>query len=138
MLGDLLAEEKGRITGQRILKPDLYGKPRIEISAIGEGKIRKKIEYMEIWTYITEQRSDGVQYGQGIGIMTIKGSNEVVSVKGQGIGRITESGIMRYVGIDFYSTSPTGKLSFLNESVGIFEYEPEKTGNYTAKVWEWR
>ena len=138
MLGDLLAEEKGLITGKRVLEPDIRGQPRIEISAIGEGKIRGKIEYTEIWTYTTEQRLDGVQFGQGIGIMTIKEINEPVYIKGQGIGKPSESGILRFVGTDFYSTSSNGKLSFLNELVGIFEYEPEKSGNYTAKVWEWK
>ena len=138
MLGDLLAEEKGLITGKRVLEPDIHGQPRIEISAIGEGKIRGKIEYTEIWTYTTEQRLDGVQFGQGIGIMTIKEINEPVYIKGQGIGKPSESGILRFVGTDFYSTSSNGKLSFLNELVGIFEYEPEKSGNYTAKVWEWK
>jgi len=97
MLGDLLAEEKGMITGKRILEPDIHGQPRIEICAIGEGKIRRKMEYTEIWTYTTEQRLDGVQFGQGIGIMTIKESNEIVYIKGQGIGKTTESGILRFV-----------------------------------------
>ena len=138
MLGDLLAEEKGLITGKRVLEPDIHGQPRIEISAIGEGKIRGKIEYTEIWTYTTEQSLDGVQFGQGIGIMTIKEINEPVYIKGQGKGKTTESGILRFVGTDFYSTSSNGKFSFLNELVGIFEYEPEKSGNYTAKVWEWK
>ena len=138
MLRDLLAEEKGVITAQRVLEPNIYGQPRIEISARGEGKIRRKIEYTEIWTYTTEQRSDGVHYGQGIGIMNIKESNEIVYVKGQGMGKTTKSGILRFVGTDFYSTSSKGKLSFLNELIGIFEYEPEKSGNYSAKVWEWK
>ena len=70
--------------------------------------------------------------------MTVKNNiKEVVFVQGQGLGKITEFGTMRYVGTDFYSTS-SEKLSFMNELVGIFEFELKKSGEYNAKVWEWK
>jgi hypothetical protein len=34
----------------------------------------------------------------------------------------------------FYRTSSTGKLAFLNNLVGLFEYEWDEGGNSTAKV----
>ncbi|MGD1835382.1 MAG: hypothetical protein ACPKQO_06645, partial [Nitrososphaeraceae archaeon] len=135
MLGDIIAEEKGRILAQRVLDVNVNGKPRLEVSAVGEGMIKGNIEYTETWTYKTEERSDCFQYGKGIGVMTLKDdNNQIVNIRGQGIGRMTKSGIMRYVGADFYSTSCSGRLSFMNELVGIFEYELDKTGYYTAKV----
>jgi hypothetical protein len=41
---------------------------------------------------------------------------------GQGIGRITGPGKIRFTGSLFFNTSSTGKLAFLNNLVGVFEY----------------
>jgi hypothetical protein len=47
----------------------------------------------------------------------------------------------RYVGSAFCSTSSsttTGKLGFLNNVVGVFEYEVDENGNSGGKIWEWK
>ena len=137
MFGDLIAEEKGRIIGRRVLHDDLNDKPQLEISAIGEGKINGDIEYTEVWTFKEKERSNGFKHGKGTGILTVKNNKDVVFIRGQGLGKITEFGITRYIGTDFYSTS-SEKLSFMNEMVGIFEFELKKSGEYNAKVWEWK
>ena len=36
------------------------------------------------------------------------------------------------------STSTTGKLAFLNNMVGVFEYETDEMGNSEGKIWEWK
>jgi hypothetical protein len=38
----------------------------------------------------------------------------------------------------FYRASSTGKLAFLNNLVGVFEYEVDEAGNTQYKVWEWK
>ena len=43
----------------------------------------------------------------------------------------------------FYKSSSTisitnGKLSFLNNKIGVFETEVDESGNSTEKVWEWK
>jgi hypothetical protein len=40
--------------------------------------------------------------------------------------------------LPFYRTNSTAKLSFLNNLVGLFEYEWDEDGNSSAKVWEWK
>ena len=49
MLGDLFYQAKGRITSKRVI--DLEG-PKIESSYFLEGKMRGKIEVVEIGTFI--------------------------------------------------------------------------------------
>jgi hypothetical protein len=44
----------------------------------------------------------------------------------------------RYVGSIFCRTSSTGKLAFLNNMVGIFEYEADENGISRGKMWEWK
>jgi hypothetical protein len=42
-------------------------------------------------------------------------------------------------GSAFYSTSSTGKLSFLNNFLGVFETEVDNaSGDAKEKVWEWK
>ncbi|MGA7369289.1 MAG: hypothetical protein WBX01_09175 [Nitrososphaeraceae archaeon] len=138
MLGDLIGEGKGKLTGQRIL--EIHGEiaPRLEMSVSGEGKTKGNIEYTEMWTYWSERGQDGTQYGEGNGLWMTKDGNEVVTMTGQGVARMTDSGSIRYVGSNFYSTTSTGKLAFLNNVVGIFEYEVDKEFNYRNKIWEWK
>jgi len=38
----------------------------------------------------------------------------------------------------FYRASSTGKLAFLNNLVGVFEYEVDEAWNTRHKVWEWK
>lgn len=63
---------------------------------------------------------------------------EVVSVKGQGMGRMTESGSIRHVGSNSYSTTSTGRFAFFNSTVGVSEYNVDSEGNFTGKTWEWK
>ena len=139
MLGDPVSRASGKVTGQRVLEVLEEMTPQVEISISGEGKLRGDIEFKEMWTYCTEQRSDGVEYAEGYGVMMTKGgSNEVATMTGQGVGRMTESGIAQYRGTYFYSTSSTGKLAYLNNLVAVFEYDVDKEGNYNDKTWEWK
>ena len=36
------------------------------------------------------------------------------------------------------SISTNGKLSFLNNKIGVFESEVDESGNSIEKVWEWK
>lgn len=37
-----------------------------------------------------------------------------------------------------HTSSTTGKLAFLNNMVGVFEYETDEMGNSEGKIWEWK
>jgi len=55
---------------------------------------------------------------------------------GEAVGRLSSSGIKWRV--IFYRTSSTGKLSFLNDLVGLFEAEMDTEGNFSENIWEWK
>ena len=132
MLGDLIYEHKGKVTGQRVLD---VSPPRVETSFSDIGTLKGGITVSEIGTYWSEARSPGILYG-GI-IMTIDGT-EVATWKGGGIGRM--SGVVKVSirGAIYWSTTSTGKLASLNNLVGVFEFEIDEAGNTSAKVWEWK
>ncbi len=133
-LGELIVEDRGKITGQRVL--DAEG-PKIETSMTMEGKYRGA-ETTEIATYWSLPRQGGVMYGEGQGIITTRDGQETATWTGQGTGKAT-GGKIRFRGSIFFRTSSNaGKLSFLNNLVGVFEFEADEQGNCSSKVWEWK
>jgi hypothetical protein len=86
-LGELIIEERGKITGERVLDVQV---PKMETSFTVEGNYKGKISFR---------------------------------------------------GSLFFKVPPTfegGKLSDLNNIMGVFEYEVDETGNCSVKVWEWK
>jgi len=133
MLGDQIAELKGKIMVQRVL--DVQG-PTMETSVSASGSI-KGTQVKETLTFIAKPTSPGVLHGVGQGVL-MAGESEIVSNTGEGIGRITSSGGVQWRGAIYYSTSSTGKLAFLNNVVGVFESELDAEGNFSDKIWEWK
>jgi hypothetical protein len=117
MLGDLISEEKGKITSQRVLDVE-GGEPKIETSFSATGTYRG-VETTATVTYWGTPRLGGAIYGEGQAVLMSKDGQEMVTWTGQGIGRFTSPGKTRFTGSLLYSTSSTGKLAFLNNLVGI-------------------
>ncbi len=135
MLGDLFYEAKGRITSKKVL--DLDG-PKTESSYILEGKMRE-IEVEEIGTFTSTPISPGLFYVEGKDIVTVKGSDdEMATVKAQSISKLIMDSSKIVTGSNFYHSSNTGKLSFLNNLVGVHEASVDKDGHIIYKVWEWK
>ncbi len=140
MLGEQYLELSGRITGQRVL--DVEG-PTIETSVATKGTIRG-VQVQEIITFVGRPTAEkGVLHGVGQGVITTAasaggGEPEMVTYTGEGIGRISPSGSVKWRGSVFSRTSSDGKLSFLNNMVGVFESETDADGNFSEKIWEWK
>jgi hypothetical protein len=135
MLGDLFYEAKGRITSKRIL--DLDG-PKTESSYFLEGKMRE-IEVEEIGTFTNTPIAHGFFYVEGKDIVTVKGSgDDMATVKSQSISKLIRDSSKIVTGSNFYQSSNTGKLSFLNNLVGVHEASVDKDGHIIYKVWEWK
>ena len=63
----------------------------------------------------------------------------MATVKVQGISKSYEDSSLKVVsGSNFYRSSNNGKLSFLNNLVGVHEASVDKDGNILYKVWEWK
>ena len=66
------------------------------------------------------------------------GVPEMVTYTGEGVGRFSSSGSVKWRGSVFFRTSSDGKLAFLNNMVGVFESEIDADGNFSEKLWEWK
>jgi hypothetical protein len=132
MLGEQIAELKGKMVGQRVL--DAEG-PTIEISVSARGNV-KGTQVNETLTYVARLTSSGVLHGDGRGVM-MAGESDLASYTGEGLGRLTSSGTIWH-GAIFYKTSSTGKPSFLNDVIGLFEAGMDSEGNFSENIWEWK
>ncbi len=135
MLGEILYEEKGKTTGVRVISSE-GGEVTVEVSLQTEGRIQGVAE-TSLWTYWSKTRSDGSMYGEGKGFMTTK-DGDVVNLMGNGAARSRRSdGSVHYRGAIYFQTT-SEKLSKLNGTTGIHEYDVDSEGNAVVKVWEWK
>jgi hypothetical protein len=134
MLGEQIAELKGKVTSQRVL--DIEG-PSIETSVSVSGSL-KGIQIKETLTFIGKPTNTrGIIHGKGIGVV-MAGESELATYTGEGIGRVDPLGSINWRGSVFYSTSSTGKLASINNLIGVFEVVIDTEGNFTEKMWEWK
>ncbi|MES2877895.1 MAG: hypothetical protein V4713_05680 [Pseudomonadota bacterium] len=133
MLGEMIGEGKGKITGVRVLPLDGTG-PRLEVSFQGTGKLLGQ-DITEVATYISTLTPQGVLNGTGQGLVTTR-SGDMATWIGSGVGRPTGSGMAASWrgSLCFQTVSP--QLSALNKMAAAFEYEVDESGNTTEKSWE--
>ncbi len=131
MLGDIVAEEKGKVTGVRVLPEG-----KVEASFQAAGRILG-VEMTNIGTYQSSPKPGGVFYGEGQGIVTTK-DGEMVMWTGSGIGRPTGrgSGVTWRYSVSFQTSSQ--KLARLNSVWLVGEFEADENGNTLDKSWEWK
>ena len=134
MLGELVVEERGKVTGRRVLPSEGLG-PKVEISFRAGSKILG-VEGTDMGTYWSMVRPDGVLYGEGQGIVMTK-DGEMVTWRGQGVGRFKAGGGVSWRGAVYYQTA-SQKLSRLNGVASVFEYEVDQNDNTSGKFWEWK
>jgi hypothetical protein len=139
MLGDLIYEAEGELMNMRVISVE-EGRPKIEVTILQSGLLRG-IEVTNIVTYSSIPREQGgAIYTEGKGVIMTKNSddnNETATWTGQGIAHYSGQ-TRRDVGSIFCRTSSNGKLAFLNNMVGVFEYEADESGASKGKIWEWK
>ena len=133
MLGELIAESRGKRTSRRVLATSPATK--VEVAFEDSGTLLG-IEVNSIVTYWAEVKPDGSLYGEGQAVAVTK-EGETVTWKGQGAGKFTGDGGVSYRGAVYYSTA-SPKLARLNGAAGVFEFDADVNGNTHAKTWEWK
>lgn len=99
MLGDLIYEPKGRVTGQRVL--DVEG-PKIEVSFSASGVLKGSIEVIENVTCWNVARDPGKLYGEGQGVLMTKDGSDHATWKGHGIGTMSGNGKTSFRGSNIF------------------------------------
>ncbi len=132
MLGEIIGELKGKITGIRVLPTECC--PKMESSFQDIGKILD-IDVKNIGTFWSFFKEDGGILGEGQGIM-MTSDGEIVTWKGHGIGKMKGKGSEYRASVLFNTSSK--KLERLNNIMGIIEYSIDEEGDTQEKIWEWK
>src|SRR3990172_2572704 len=130
MLGEMIGETRGKVTGNRVLPSEVYA-PKVETSTLESGKILG-IEVTDMGTYFSVARAGGMLFGEGQGVTMTK-DGEMAAWTGHGVGRFTGHGsAVSFRGALYYQTT-SDKLARLNNIAVVFEYETDENGNTHAK-----
>jgi len=133
MLGEQIAESRGKRTARRVVSTDA-GWFKVEVSFEGTSKVLG-LEMNEVGTYCSGSRSDGRLFGEGQGVV-LSADGDNATWKGQGVGKFGAGGTVSYRGAVYYTTS-SSKLSRLNGVAAVFEFDVDAEGNTHGKLWEW-
>ena len=114
--------------------------PTAEISGMGNFTY-KDVNVTTHWTTLVTLKNYGKSYSKGKGIMYAD-NNEVATYAINGISKQnSQTGGSTTRGMSMVSTgsdSNGGKLSLLNDTIAVYEFDQDHEGNYTAKIWEWK
>jgi hypothetical protein len=90
-------------------------------------------------TFITTYHSDSgnTSTSTGHGIITTK-DGEIATYTGQDLGITDKNGTDTYHGILIFQTDSDGKLAFLDNLIGLYEYKSWSDGKKSGIIWEWR
>jgi hypothetical protein len=130
MLGDMIGEFKGQVTGVRVLSEG-----KMETSERASGSILG-VDATWLATSISTPMPNGVIMAEGDAVITTV-EGDVVMVKKSGIGWSDKKGRKTRRGVFFHMTQAQ-KLDRLNKVVGVWEFESEEDGNWHVKIWEWK
>lgn len=135
MLGEMIAEDQGKITGIRVL-PCEGQSPKVEVSFQATGSLMG-VECTELGTYQSMLTDAGVFRGNGQGIVMTK-DGETIYWTGEGVGTPGGKGLAAsWRGAIYYRTS-SQRLAKLNSMAAVFEHEVDEAGNLQSKIYEWK
>jgi hypothetical protein len=123
--GEPFFVEKGKSTVQKEIGPN-----RTQYTFAGNGTMNGNIEVTNSGDLVSLSKGNKGTSAQGQGIVTTKDGSETANYTFIDVGNSTD-----FQGAAAYSTNSTGKLSFLNNVLGI--YKGEGGENETYEEWEW-
>jgi hypothetical protein len=126
-LGEPFFVEKGKNTAQKEIGPN-----RTQYTFTANGTMNGNIEVTDTGEFVSITKGNNLSTTKD-GVITTKDGSEMANYTGIDIGNYTD-----YHGASAYSTNSTGKLSFLNNMLGIYKGETEESGNYVLREWHWK
>jgi hypothetical protein len=135
MLGAKIGEEKGKVTGRRVLP----GSDDVRF-VIMEVTIETQATILgqpgtNLGTYTIAERGPGQVYGQGQGMfMTPDGQSAIWN--GHGVARIGDGGAMHIAASIVYQTT-SEKLAKLNGMLVLVEHHADMENNASSDLFEW-
>ena len=140
MLGELIYESTGKIISQKAVDTgDIYNpSAKVELSYSGSGYMQGIGNVTETWTFVNTHLKNNITQGIGKGVIMTDDGNGVATATELGRGFHMSPDTIVYPGARVFSADSNGKLAFLNELVGVTQWEVDSLGNYNVKMWQWK
>ncbi len=131
MLGELIAEFKGKISGIRILSEG-----KTEMTTHGTGRILG-FDATYASTGVFSHLPNGVLMEEANALITTL-EHDVAALKVVRISVAAGSGRKASFRDASYFTTQAKKFERLNKVIGVSEFETDENGDWTLKTWEWK
>ncbi len=140
MLGELIYESTGKIVSQKVVDIGDINNPsaKVELSYSGSGYMQGIGNVTETWTFVNTHLINNITQGIGKGVIMTDDGNGVATATELGRGFHMSPESIVYPAARVFSTDSNGKLAFLNELVGVTQWEVDSLGNYKVKMWQWK
>jgi hypothetical protein len=126
-LGEPFFVEKGKSTVQKEIGPN-----RTQYTFTANGTMNGNIEVTDTGEFVSVSKNNLI-FDQGQGVIKTKDGSETANYT-----LIDVSNGTAFQGASAYSTNSTGKLSFLNNIIGIYKGETDENENYESTEWHWK
>ena len=120
--------QKGKSTVQKEIGPN-----RTQYTFTSDGTINGNIEVTNTGEFVSYSKGNNITFEQGHGVIKTKDGSETANLTFIEVGNGTD-----FKGAEAYSTNSTGKLSFLNNIMGIYKGESDENENFVIREWHWK
>jgi hypothetical protein len=127
-LGEPFFVEKGKNIVQKEIDPN-----RTQFTFTANGTMNGNIEVTDTGEFVSISKGNNQSFDQGQGVITTKDGSETANYTWIDVFNGTD-----FQGAAAYSTNSTGKLSFLDNILGIYKGEVDESGNYEESEWHWK
>ena len=136
VLGPPFFEDRGsKVTGTRVINTN---PAQTEDSFVANVTIRGVGNATDTGTFITTYKPGGITTSEGQGIVSTA-DGEIATYTAQDLGFTNKTGDTTYRGIQIFATNSSGKMSFMDNLVGLYVYENNAEGDrISGKIWEWK
>jgi hypothetical protein len=127
-LGEPYFVERGKSTVQKEIGSNIT-----KYTFTANGTMNGNIEVTDTGELVSVSKGNDIIFDLGHGVIKTKDGSEMANYTFMDVGNSTD-----YQGASAYSTNSTGKLSFLNNILGIYKGETDENGNYNITEWRWK
>ena len=127
-LGEPFYVEKGKNTVQKEIGPN-----STQYTYTSTGMMNGNIEVTDTGEFLSVSKGNNLTFDKGHGVIKTKDGTETANYTWIDVFNGTD-----FQGASAYSTNSTGKLSFLNNIIGVDKGEVDENGNYEKREWHWK
>ena len=137
IFGEPIYKETSRQESDSIVL-DVKESIKTQDSYIATGILKDVGNVTDKSTFVTTHQPDGnISSSTGHGIITTV-DGEIATYTGKDLGMTGINGTETYRGIEIFQTESDGKLAFLNNLIGLYEYKSWLDGKKSGIIWEWK